>query len=116
MKKIFSLILALCMIFSLVACSDETAIETEPIETEAIVYLVTEPMEASTETEILTAEPSIVETEPFVTEEVVEYFYITASGSKYHKITCRYVDANDRAVTREEAQSMGKSPCKVCNP
>jgi hypothetical protein len=39
--------------------------------------------------------------------------YVTASGKKYHKQTCRYAK-NATPMTRKEAEAKGLTPCKVC--
>ncbi len=44
--------------------------------------------------------------------------YITASGSKYHKIDCRWVKGRSgiRKVSISEARSDDKEPCLTCKP
>ena len=43
---------------------------------------------------------------------------ITASGSKYHKPDCTYVQnkTNTQELTREKAEALKKDPCAVCKP
>lgn len=41
---------------------------------------------------------------------------ITMTGSKYHRPTCRTVKQIKQKVTAQQAQSMGYTACKVCNP
>ena len=43
--------------------------------------------------------------------------YITASGESYHRDGCAHIkDRSAIAVTREEAESLGKEPCADCKP
>ena len=43
--------------------------------------------------------------------------YITESGDKYHRKGCYYIEGNDViAITKSEAESLDKEPCKVCKP
>ncbi|MBN7817791.1 hypothetical protein [Algoriphagus pacificus] len=41
--------------------------------------------------------------------------YITKTGAKYHKETCRYAKTG-RAATLTEAKKKGLTACLVCNP
>lgn len=41
--------------------------------------------------------------------------YVTASGKRYHRKDCRYAKTAT-AMTREEAEAKGLTPCKVCKP
>ena len=50
-------------------------------------------------------------------EDRVEYIvYITRTGAKYHRGTCRYLKYSKFAVSKKEAISDGYLPCKVCRP
>lgn len=40
--------------------------------------------------------------------------YIGATGTKYHKATCRTLKGNGRAVSMQQAQSQGREACRVC--
>lgn len=42
--------------------------------------------------------------------------HITATGKKYHRAGCRTLKKSDTEVTLDEANSMGLSPCGICNP
>ena len=46
-----------------------------------------------------------------------EYVYITATGKKYHRSNCRYVQnkSNISFLNKKEADKT-HSPCSVCNP
>ena len=120
MKKIFILILSLCMIFSLVACGSES-----PAETEVAEY-ATEPAETiATITETLPeAEPihpegytfpEEVEEETFPPEDQEEVIdptvYVTKSGEKYHKESCQW---GDIPMLLSEAVAAGYTSCDKC--
>ncbi len=42
--------------------------------------------------------------------------YITATGTKYHRDGCRYLEESKIAISLSEAKAQGYTPCKVCNP
>lgn len=42
--------------------------------------------------------------------------YVTATGDKYHKDGCRYLDKSKIAINRGEAVDNDYEPCKVCKP
>jgi len=44
--------------------------------------------------------------------------YITASGTKYHIADCTYIKNKDNivAISRADAITLGKEPCRVCRP
>lgn len=60
----------------------------------------------------------VAESQPLVgtvatKEQVV---YITKTGKKYHKGSCRYLKNSKIKTTKSKAQSQGYTPCKVCKP
>ncbi len=42
--------------------------------------------------------------------------YITDTGEKYHRGTCRYLRYSKYSISKAEAQSLGYTACKVCRP
>ncbi|MFC1862163.1 MBL fold metallo-hydrolase [Chloroflexota bacterium] len=42
--------------------------------------------------------------------------YITRTGAKYHRGSCRYLSQSKIAIERQEAISRGYTPCSVCRP
>ena len=42
--------------------------------------------------------------------------YITESGTKYHRGSCRYLADSKIAISRAEAIAQGYTACKVCKP
>ena len=42
--------------------------------------------------------------------------YITRTGVKYHRGSCRYLRQSKSAVSLSDARSRGYTPCKVCKP
>ncbi len=43
-------------------------------------------------------------------------FYKTPSGNKFHTATCRMVENVSTKVNKQEINSIGLSPCKICKP
>lgn len=42
--------------------------------------------------------------------------YITDTGEKYHRGTCRYLRYSKYSISKSEAQRQGYTACKVCRP
>ncbi|MDO4971609.1 MAG: hypothetical protein Q4E41_05880 [Bacteroidales bacterium] len=44
--------------------------------------------------------------------------FITKYGSRYHTETCRHIQHRDsvKVVEREDAESVGRTPCHTCHP
>ena len=42
--------------------------------------------------------------------------YITKTGSKYHKGTCRYLSRSKIPISLEDAKKQGYGACSVCKP
>lgn len=42
--------------------------------------------------------------------------YITDTGTKYHRSSCRYLKDSKHAISLETAKKNGYSPCSVCKP
>lgn len=42
--------------------------------------------------------------------------YITKTGEKYHKITCRYLSKSCYSIELSDAKDKGYASCKVCKP
>ncbi|MBI2839431.1 MAG: hypothetical protein HYX75_14040 [Acidobacteria bacterium] len=42
--------------------------------------------------------------------------YITKSGTKYHRASCRYLNSSKKRVTLEWAKSHHYKPCAICKP
>lgn len=50
-------------------------------------------------------------------EESISYtVYKTRTGSKYHSDGCQYLRQSSIAISVDDAQDEGLSPCSVCNP
>lgn len=89
---------------------------TKPVDTEPeeATPSVDEPAQPSTTTE--STPPQKEEKsfgEPAKTERTV---YITDTGSKYHRIGCRYLDQSQHEVSYDYAVANGYVACKVCKP
>ena len=42
--------------------------------------------------------------------------YITRTGKKYHRATCRYLSRSKISTTLKDAKANGYSACSVCKP
>ena len=42
--------------------------------------------------------------------------YITKTGKKYHKGSCRYLRSSKISISLEDAKAKGYTPCSVCKP
>jgi competence protein ComEC len=42
--------------------------------------------------------------------------YITSSGTKYHRLGCRYLSSSCIAISRSDAIVKGYTPCSTCSP
>ena len=42
--------------------------------------------------------------------------YVTRSGEKYHRDSCRYLKKSKKSIKLSKAKSSGYTPCKVCKP
>ena len=51
------------------------------------------------------------------TNEQIEYVYITPTGTRYHKSTCRYGENYPKSVKIPKSDAeKNYIPCKTCNP
>ena len=50
-----------------------------------------------------------------ITNNVAEV-YITRTGGKYHRGSCRYLRKSKIPISKKSARSRGYDPCKVCRP
>jgi hypothetical protein len=49
-------------------------------------------------------------------KRVEETFYITRTGERYHRGSCRHLRRSAFPITRAEAEAQGYTPCRVCYP
>ena len=62
-----------------------------------------------------TVSTSTVAAPPAPKDPVKDTVYITKTGKKYHRSTCRYLKKSKIAISRKKAMKRYK-PCKVCKP
>ena len=62
-----------------------------------------------------TLKPNSVQTS-MNSQEITGDYFRTTSGSKYHKVGCRYLSRSKIPISINEAQESGLSPCSVCKP
>lgn len=71
---------------------------------------------------LLTGAPTQIEARSKKHQQVIQQdpveqtVYITRTGHKFHRPTCRYLRYSAYAMSREEAEARGYTPCKVCRP
>lgn len=83
---------------------DETPVESQPA------------MEETPETDTTTVEETPVYEEPVEEVPVDVTVYITNTGLKYHRSTCRFLDESQIQTTLDDAKAAGYEPCGVCDP
>jgi hypothetical protein len=49
-------------------------------------------------------------------KRVEETFYITRTGERYHRGSCRHLRRSSYPITRAEAEAQGYTPCRVRYP
>ena len=49
-------------------------------------------------------------------QKIENVVYVTRSGKKYHRSTCRYAAKATRSMPRSEAEALGYGACGVCRP
>ena len=49
-------------------------------------------------------------------EPMLAKVYITNSGTKYHRLGCRYLRKSSLDIELDAAKKAGYTPCKVCKP
>ena len=62
-----------------------------------------------------TVSTSTVAAPPAPKDPVKDTVYITKTGKKYHRGTCRYLKKSKIAISRKNAMKRYQ-PCKVCKP
>ena len=50
------------------------------------------------------------------TKPVASIVYVTNSGKKYHRSTCRYLRKSKSSIDLSRAKAGGYTACKVCKP
>lgn len=55
---------------------------------------------------------------PKISPDTSAIVYVTISGQKYQRETCRYVKEKDNTleITINQAENKGYSPCLICKP
>ena len=51
-----------------------------------------------------------------ITKPVTSIVYITNTGKKYHRSTCRYLRKSKSSIDLSKAKVGGYTACKVCKP
>ncbi len=50
------------------------------------------------------------------TSQTSRTVYITNTGNKYHRYSCRYVQQSRIAISLDTAKARGYTACSVCSP
>jgi hypothetical protein len=94
--------------------------KTSPSQTQAPTQAPAQvPTQAPTaaSTKAPTAAPTLAPTEsPAPTEPEGTIVYITETGEKYHKGSCRFLSKSKIEISLESAIKQGYEPCSVCKP
>lgn len=109
--KIFSLFLALLLLFGLCACDGDgrRAPTTDYQTTESSSSVVSEQSEdtiPADKVEVIKPEP-----EP---EQYIEYVYVSRTGKCYHSISYCSNMQDPLRMTKSEAIERGRRPCQNC--
>lgn len=99
--------------------SDDTPIEQNEPEEVPLIVEQEEPEEIETPIDESTAETpeyeEPVHEEPVYEEQEEVTVYITNTGSKYHRSTCRFLDESKIPIALSEAKA-SYEPCGSCDP
>ena len=52
----------------------------------------------------------------FASQSMAQTVYITKTGEKYHKKSCRFLKYSKKEIQLKKALNLGYVPCKVCKP
>lgn len=52
----------------------------------------------------------------FTSHGISQTVFITKTGEKYHKKSCRFLKHSKKEIQLEKALNLGYVPCKVCKP
>lgn len=102
------------------ADAEKPAEGRQPAETEELPADPAEPAQeeqaADAEVPAQQEQPETVETVdvPEESEEII--VYITDTGTKYHRGTCRHLKDSKVEIPLEKAKTQGYEPCGTCNP
>ncbi|MCL2773212.1 MAG: hypothetical protein FWD71_07655 [Oscillospiraceae bacterium] len=103
--------------------SFDTEQSTEPAQTSAAAAESSNPPNVTDFTNITNFTENFIDTITEMSENISNtpdsgetLYVITPTGKKYHYPNCRLVKTIKQYVTKEEAEAMGYTPCKVCKP
>lgn len=52
----------------------------------------------------------------FPSHTIAQTVYVTKTGSKFHKSSCRYLQSSKIAISLSDAKDKGFTACSVCKP
>jgi hypothetical protein len=124
-----SICIALICLFILTGCGssapskaidsnkNDTQSAALPILSQIVSENKTSPSQTQEPTQAPTAAPTAAPTEsPAPTEPEGTIVYITETGEKYHKGSCRFLSKSKIEISLEDAVKNGYEPCSVCKP
>lgn len=139
MKKLIACVVALFLIFALFGCGgaedkfDDAEVPVEQVTNEASEPPVVEAVEPEASSEQVaqkapkTSVVEAVESEapserveqkastPVSQPDKAEVVYITDTGTKYHKGSCRWLKNSKIEILKEEAKAKGYEACGTCH-
>ncbi len=136
MKKLISFLIVFSLLLPLYACSNQTPTSdinkiksptisiTQPTRTYftitpsnpiTLTPKTTKPVIPNIPTTPKTSSPTIKPTQT-TSVPVSDIVYITRTGEKYHRGSCRYLSKSKIPIERKEAIARGYTPCSVCRP
>ena len=92
--------------------SRQVTATTAPVPARAIVAPAIEPVAPI----VVEAAPVYVVQQEVANDPAYETVYVTNSGQKYHRGTCRHVTRSKYPLSVASAKYQGYSPCSVCKP
>lgn len=123
---ILCFILATGMVTTLCGCSEQDVRSAAAIQATIAPTASPAPKPTATPTITPTQKPAAAPTaksasqsgayqsqQPDTTSQTV---YITKTGEKYHRGSCRYLRKSKISISLSKAKTRGYTPCSVCNP
>lgn len=98
---------------------DDSAVDYTKAGTYSVKYSVADAAKnAATATASVVVAKAVAKTESYAGVESPSggsrTVYITSTGSKYHKVWCRYLKSSSIPISEEDAIANGYTACKVC--
>ena len=129
MKRIIGFVIIFITLCLLYGCNSKEDTNNEEYEEVEITSETESPYHFETDENGLAIMPSLPEIPSIDYESEYPTFdyekpkkqknckvYVTATGSKYHRQDCQYLDNSCYEISEKEAINEGYEPCLKCNP